>query len=408
MKYLFKKQALSLIFSFLSTFCLAQGRDDFTGAPNTPLATYDSKYQDARNGGYSVDRLFLNGSGSVSTTTADNGGFSYVNNINDEGQMSQITRLIPIGSAPVTRMIVQTQPDMGRYYGFELAYGNNLIWYYGNNAIPWKSPVSIPQNLPTPLVMRITVNYPDATTAVVKAYVGPENGQLIELDELIVTADNTYGVPFLRGTTGGYPGMLYYQNGASAPLFKDFTDGVSFDTGLPVSLTSFTGENSNKAVKLKWSTASELNNSHFEVLRSADGKEFESIARVQGHGTSKQVQHYAFADGNPLSGTAYYQLKQVDLDGKFSKSEIIAVTHKEANSNLKVSCLADEVSLSVFSAQGGSATISILDIAGTKKLEKEVNLIKGYNTIPLYVQDRGVLLAVVKTGTENLIQKFIK
>src|SRR5690606_12605292 len=94
---------------------------------------------------------------------------------------------------------------------------------------------------------------------------------------------------------------------------------------LPVSLKSFRGERQGDHVKLNWSTLSESNNSHFEIYRS-DNKEFSlPIGTVPGMGDSKSLRTYNYTDVSPFPGINYYQLNQVDHDGKSEKSNIIAV-----------------------------------------------------------------------------------
>jgi len=79
-------------------------------------------------------------------------------------------------------------------------------------------------------------------------------------------------------------------------------------------------------VELKWTTATELNNQGFEIERQNVGQESEwkNIGFVPGHGTTSEVQHYSFNDEN-ISGFLRYRLKQIDLDGTFTYSEIIDV-----------------------------------------------------------------------------------
>ena len=94
---------------------------------------------------------------------------------------------------------------------------------------------------------------------------------------------------------------------------------------LPVQLSKFSGRFIENDVELYWTTASELNNSYFSVLRSADGVNFETLTYVEGAGTKLTESRYSWIDNRPLSGINYYQLKQTDFDGKFSYSKVIAV-----------------------------------------------------------------------------------
>lgn len=93
-------------------------------------------------------------------------------------------------------------------------------------------------------------------------------------------------------------------------------------TPLPVSLVSFSATARNKTIALNWKAANEKDFSHFDILKSFDGKEFISIGTVGG--TSKDA--YGFIDDAPKNGNNYYRLKMVDKDGTSDLSRIIPVS----------------------------------------------------------------------------------
>jgi hypothetical protein len=108
------------------------------------------------------------------------------------------------------------------------------------------------------------------------------------------------------------------------------TSGVN--APLPVELLSFYGKQVNGNVLLNWETATEINNSHFDVEWSKDGIHFEKIGEVVGAGTTNEMQFYDFLDDpnlrglRDLLGLNYYRLKQVDVDGKFEYSNTIQIS----------------------------------------------------------------------------------
>src|SRR5690606_10958019 len=97
---------------------------------------------------------------------------------------------------------------------------------------------------------------------------------------------------------------------------------------LPVELVYFTASVRNNQAHLEWLTASELDNDRFEIERSSDARRFEKIGTVKGKGTTSLETKYQFTDRTPVEGTVYYRLKQVDHDGQFAYSNVIAVTAK--------------------------------------------------------------------------------
>lgn len=87
---------------------------------------------------------------------------------------------------------------------------------------------------------------------------------------------------------------------------------------LPVELSAFTYKVTNRNVTLNWTTASEINNSGFNIERkSASGDEWTSVGNVAGNGTTTNINNYSFTDKNVLTGNYNYRLKQIDFNGHF-------------------------------------------------------------------------------------------
>ncbi|OHX68354.1 T9SS type A sorting domain-containing protein [Flammeovirga pacifica] len=117
----------------------------------------------------------------------------------------------------------------------------------------------------------------------------------------------------------------------SASSFSPFTLGGGDDHDLPVELVTFHGTiNDNDEVELYWETATELNNSHFEIEASSDGRNYSKIGEVDGNGNSSVLIEYDFVVNHKQS-TKFkkYRLKQVDFDGAFEYSNIVNIdTHQ--------------------------------------------------------------------------------
>jgi hypothetical protein len=130
-------------------------------------------------------------------------------------------------------------------------------------------------------------------------------------------------------------GRIYYlvvdgNGGAESPFYVTGTNINS--VLLPVELLYFSGRNENNLNLLEWSTATEINNDYFEVLKSTDGRFFEKIGEVKGHGNSTDKKTYSFKDYEVQDKTNYYRLRQVDFDGKSEFSKIVSVSSKSINS----------------------------------------------------------------------------
>ncbi|GAB4285946.1 MAG: hypothetical protein Kow0098_00540 [Ignavibacteriaceae bacterium] len=109
-----------------------------------------------------------------------------------------------------------------------------------------------------------------------------------------------------------------------------FVDGIRIGTTwsqiIPVELTSFTARVIEDDVTLDWVTASETNNSGFDIERKTANESWQKINFVPGHGTTSERQSYSYTDKNLVAGNYSYRLKQVDYDGSYEYSDAVEVT----------------------------------------------------------------------------------
>nr|WP_052738845.1 T9SS type A sorting domain-containing protein [Pontibacter korlensis] len=184
---------------------------------------------------------------------------------------------------------------------------------------------------------------------------------------------------------------------------------------LPVELVYFRAAVQQSQVKLQWLTASEENNKAFVVERSADGKQFSPIGTVAGAGTTVQPQHYSFVDSEYFSGTTYYRLKQIDFDGEFAYSNVVAVRKGGQNAQentLKVwpNPFEQEVSIEVFSGTAEEASIDLTDMQGRQVHRATVQLKPGLNelNLPLKGISTGMYILRLQTKAINQTAKVIR
>jgi hypothetical protein len=164
-----------------------------------------------------------------------------------------------------------------------------------------------------------------------------------------------------NGTTSSSNGLYLYGSGMPINSYNNssyFVDVVFTPASFTYNLTSVTGDDGciatgalqtltvnspacstlpvtllglsatpqdNSKVIVKWSTSSEINNKGFEVQRSLDGRNnWQTIAFVQGAGDSYSVKNYSYTDGNLVARRYFYQLKQVDIDGRYKYSMVVS------------------------------------------------------------------------------------
>lgn len=105
--------------------------------------------------------------------------------------------------------------------------------------------------------------------------------------------------------------------------------GGSGTVSLPVELVAFSALPNRKSVRLDWITATESDNDRFEIERSSDLRQWQTLHIVNGQGTTAAATQYTFNDQDPLTGQSYYRLRQVDVDGTENLSFVVSVNFGE-------------------------------------------------------------------------------
>ncbi len=172
---------------------------------------------------------------------------------------------------------------------------------------------------------------------------------------------------------------------------------------LPVELITFSAEKDGNTVTLYWKTATEDNNSHFSVEHSTDGIRFEEIGRVDGNGTTDVEQSYSFTHNNPINGSNFYRLKQVDFDGLFEYTAIRHVRLKQAEDVIVFPNPA--MSSIIISSDLDIKEMLIYDTTG--RLLTEQDYVKG-EMVDISDLAGGNYLLILKTKDRTIHHKFFK
>jgi hypothetical protein len=178
---------------------------------------------------------------------------------------------------------------------------------------------------------------------------GAFNSGDAQIDSTIVGADGHYS--FLQPYTSGGSSECYITkvDSTSLPtnssLTTDNIETASFSSGgntnlnnnfgmtggaitaLPVDWVNFEATKTSNDIRFKWITGAEENCSHFEVQRSIAGYNWERLVQLKGKGHSISITTYNYIDSQPLPGTNYYRIKQVDFDGEHDFSTTIGINY---------------------------------------------------------------------------------
>jgi hypothetical protein len=233
-----------------------------------------------------------------------------------------------------------------------------------------------------------TIYDPNSTPQGIGNYSIPAHPEMLEQRFWFETiAETGNWVEMLQPTTNpGYPHLNFggvvamintYSRGSWIPMVRPYFGPKESGscTVEPVELADFKVTPLATALHLSWVTATEIDNKGFHVERRVKNGDdnWNAITFVQGAGTSNREQKYSFTDANVNTGVTYqYRLVQEDVDGTVSTSDVRegrlagAATGAIANrlEQNSPNPFTDRTSISYSIADGGNATLSIVDVYG--------------------------------------------
>lgn len=235
--------------------------------------------------------------------------------------------------------------------------------------------------------------------------------------------DNNKAVPWVGFTTDGTYNTL---NGWGYEVSISSPDGIQATSkksnyllngvcaSLPAGILSFTATAQGKSAALNWVTATELNNTGFDIQKSFDGNNFTTIGftptkAVNGNSTTNIS--YQFVDPVSSPGITYYRLKQVDKDGRFTYSKTVAVTTNTTGINILYPNPAKSVlNVQVAGNANSRVTYMVTDVSGKRVLAGQTTATV-QTVIPVNVSSlaAGTYFITIQAANKNVgTSKFVK
>ena len=188
--------------------------------------------------------------------------------------------------------------------------------------------------------------------------------------------------------------------------FGDFTFG-SNDYYLSLKL-NISAQRKQGFNLVEWQTINETNTAYFEIERSANTTTFYKIGTAASFNTSSAK--YSFKDVQPLRGTSWYRIKNVDKDGKIKYSGVVAVTNTESNKSFYVvnNPAYNVIYLSASDIYNGAYEYYISNTAGQLIQKGTLQLTNGIVSIPLFAGiPSGAYILEVKNTQYKLTEKIL-
>ncbi|MBB6459511.1 T9SS type A sorting domain-containing protein [Flammeovirga kamogawensis] len=243
---------------------------------------------------------------------------------------------------------------------------------------------------------------------------------LVVANKGTIYAGSTSGLGTPSVSTGSHDGI--YIEGDDDLGIEDHRDFILANSvadrvsDLPVELISFEATVNPNNTTLTWSTASEQNASHFDVMRSNDKRNWEVLATLDAAGNSNVKRDYKFVDNDLLTAVTYYKLVQVDFDEAYEEFGPLTVypngVEKSLTANIFPNPSADgsKIQLDGLSL-GNSIQLSVIDKSGRMIFQDTIqdspeSLL--YNLETRTTLYPGNYLIVIQSGNEKIVKRYIQ
>lgn len=179
---------------------------------------------------------------------------------------------------------------------------------------------------------------------------------------------------------------------------------------LNVNLKNFTGQAFQSNVSLKWLVAQGNDFSFFEIEKSLDGNNFTKISKIQ---QNAGIIDYEFIDPEKLTAITYYRLKLYSQSGLFSYSNIIALSGKEIDFEIKsiTNPITDFLQINYIIPRDSEVAICLFDMMGNLIKLQQLNGKRGWNRIRLdFAKElpKGMYILSVANNSTVINKRVIK
>ncbi|MEQ8926886.1 MAG: T9SS type A sorting domain-containing protein, partial [Fulvivirga sp.] len=234
-------------------------------------------------------------------------------------------------------------------------------------------------------------------------------------NDAISSWDNLDGTSFSSGhssSSGRF--VAVNSNSFSEQIFT--LGSTTANNPLPVTLVSFEGMLTDETVLIKWKTSTEINNDYFELQRSANGMDYETIALIQGSGNTARQIEYDYLDTKPIAGNNYYRLKQVDFDGQVTiENKIVLVEYIPKNFTLLFNVFPNptseyNINVRVTANQDVPVRLELFDLFGKKVFSNEYSSSELYDDIkvqPTEQLNQGIYIIRLEQLDKSITKRLI-
>jgi len=149
------------------------------------------------------------------------------------------------------------------------------------------------------------------------------------------------------------------------------TDTIFYDATLPVTIINLKAQQQKSVIKIDWTSVTEINVASYEIQRSSNALNFNTIGTLPARSNGTQKVNYTFNDVHPLHRDNYYRIKAVDKDGKVIYSNTVLV---KMNDDKIITVVYPNPAKDILHVEtNGNATFSLINQSGEILVTTNIN-----------------------------------
>ena len=249
------------------------------------------------------------------------------------------------------------------------------------------------------------------------AFTGTVNGVAFDVLGSIYISTGAGLYYINQSTANGPAGTVQCSLVVAVTGLQDLASNVfPSNSTLPVTLINFSAAYRNGVTILNWETENEVNFSHYEIERKGESAaDYVAVDSKQANGNAGRSTYSTSDNISSINdAVVYYRLKMVDVDGKFTYSNVIMVRkEKKTISGISLSpnpvISSANATVRFDASRAAVVNLRVVDMAGRQVLAQQNNVSEGTNSIQVNNLNRlqpGLYIIQLVNGNELSTFKF--
>ncbi|MFK7934957.1 MAG: PA14 domain-containing protein [Saprospiraceae bacterium] len=163
-----------------------------------------------------------------------------------------------------------------------------------------------------------------------------------------------------------------FNAGTDNDQFNNNCECIGQSNGaLAVDILALTAEWKGSNVLVEWTVENESNGTYYEIQRSLDARQFESIGLLRGSSKSGEKTKYQLVDnkGGNLANELYYRIKSMEVSGEESFSNTVSVERPGNSKRLRINDLypnpfSEQITIAFSTPLATEVNLQIFDVRG--------------------------------------------